>query len=201
MSEPGDPKTGDVREAARQLRRAAGAAKCWACACLHGSLNAIEQSIPADRRPGELAEAIAAARAKLVETRYDCLGCQECFPAAAMSALDVAGEACAAEPVEHRAGWPPLAGDYTVLRYQAPVAVCTLTDGELAVQVFKNAGPEVAIVGTMQTENLGIERLIQNILANPNIRYLILCGPDSRQAVGHLPGQSLLALVRHCLYP
>ena len=54
--------------------------------------------------------------------------------------------------------------------------------------------PEVAIVGTLHTENLGIERLVSNVLANPHIRFVIVCGPDSRQAIGHLPGQSLVAL-------
>jgi tetrahydromethanopterin S-methyltransferase subunit A len=51
-------------------------------------------------------------------------------------------------------------------------------------------------MGTLHTENLGIERLLMNVLSNPHIRYLILCGPDSRQAIGHLPGQSLAALSR-----
>ena len=49
-------------------------------------------------------------------------------------------------------------------------------------------------MGTMQTENLGIERLIRNTNANPNVRFLVLCGQDSQQTVGHLPGQSLSAL-------
>jgi len=40
----------------------------------------------------------------------------------------------------------------------------------------------------MHTENLGIERLITNILANPEIRFLILCGEDTQKAVGHLLG-------------
>ena len=35
---------------------------------------------------------------------------------------------------------------------------------------------------------------MQNVLANPNIRFLIMAGADSRQAIGHLPGQSLVAL-------
>jgi tetrahydromethanopterin S-methyltransferase subunit A len=55
--------------------------------------------------------------------------------------------------------------------------------------------PNVSIVGTLQTENLGIERLVTNVLANPNIRFLLLCGEDSRKRIGHLPGQSLLALI------
>jgi tetrahydromethanopterin S-methyltransferase subunit A len=126
--------------------------------------------------------------------KYDCLGCEVCYPPLAMNALNIETEACPAEKVEERAGWPPLPGAYTVLRYQAPVAVCTLTDDRLSTAVAAAAGPEVAIVGSCQTENLGIERLIQNMLANPNIRFLIVSGTDSRQTIGHLPGQSLVAL-------
>lgn len=48
-----------------------------------------------------------------------------------------------------------------------------------------------AIVGSLATENLGIERVIRNINANPNIRFLILCGRDSR---GHKAGQALIFL-------
>ncbi|MBX3680312.1 MAG: DUF4346 domain-containing protein, partial [Rhodocyclaceae bacterium] len=57
----------------------------------------------------------------------------------------------------------------------------------------------MAIVGTMRTENLGIEHLIRNLLPNPNIRFLLLCGDDTRKAIGHLPGQSLISLMRHGL--
>lgn len=115
----------------------------------------------------------------------------------AMNALDIQGSSCAAAQPDPRRGWPPLAGDYTVLRYRAPVAVCTLTDGPLAAGIATAGRPdEVSTVGTLQTENIGIERLVLNILSNPNIRFLVVCGPDSLQAVGHLPGQSLVALAR-----
>jgi tetrahydromethanopterin S-methyltransferase subunit A len=40
-------------------------------------------------------------------------------------------------------------------------------------------------------ENIGLEKMICNIVGNPNIRYIVLCG---RESVGHLPGESLLAL-------
>ena len=46
----------------------------------------------------------------------------------------------------------------------------------------------------MHTENLGIERVIKNVLANTRIRFLLLCGEDTQHAVGHLPGQSLESL-------
>ena len=53
-----------------------------------------------------------------------------------------------------------------------------------------------ALQAALQTENLGIERLITNVLANPFIRFVVVCGDDSRKMIGHLPGQSLVALAR-----
>jgi tetrahydromethanopterin S-methyltransferase subunit A len=97
------------------------------------------------------------------------------------------------EPAE-RHGWPPLPGDYHVVRYQAPVAVCALNSTSVAQQLSEHAPEGLAIVGTLHTENLGIGRIIRNTLANPNIRFLILCGADTQQAIGHLPGQSLQSL-------
>lgn len=184
----------DATEAARQLSEAAAAKKCWRCGCLHSSLRAIEDAFPLGQRPAALDEAIRSARARLTEVQYDCLGCEVCFPALAINALGVEGDACPSEAVQAREGWPPLPGSYSVLRYHAPVAVCTLTDETVLQTLVRSAGSEIAITGTMQTENLGIERLIQNTLANPNIRFVVLCGADSRQAIGHLPGQSLRAL-------
>lgn len=189
-----------VKEAAALLEEAAAARKCWACGCLHGTLDNVERSLPAGSRPPELTRAVEATRQHLLPVRYDCLGCELCYPAVALNALNrtetyaIDGTVCSTEAVEERAGWPPLPGDYTVLRYQAPVAVCTLTDVEL-MEAVATARPEgVAIVGTLQTENLGIERLIRNVTADPHIRSLILCGPDSLRTIGHLPGGSLLAL-------
>jgi len=181
-------------EAVAQLRAAAAAKKCWPCGCFRAAISAIEGAIPAEQRDSDLAEALAAGRERLEPVRYDCLGCEVCFPAIAMNALEVGGEACPTEAVPERAGWPPLPGAYTVLRFNAPVAVCTLTDQRLARELAAGADEAISIVGTLQTENLGIERVIRNVLANSNIRFLILCGPDSRQAIGHLPGQSVVAL-------
>lgn len=192
----------ELEDAAAQLQQAAAAKKCWACGCLHAALDTIERVLPAGERPATLEAALAMSRAQLTAVRYDCLGCDVCFPAVAVNAIhDSCGEPFAAEtcptaPVEARTGWPPLPGDYTVLRYQAPVAICTLTDNGLAASIARAADPGVAMVGTLQTENLGIERVITNLLANPNVRFLVVVGADSRQAIGHLPGQSLVALAR-----
>jgi tetrahydromethanopterin S-methyltransferase subunit A len=197
--------TGDgvLREAVAQLAEAAAAQKCWSCGCLHTGLAAIERAFSEGSRPAALESVIRTARERLAEVRYECLGCEICYPAIAINILGrlegelpLEVEICPASPVEAREGWPPLPGAYRVLRFGAPVAVCTLTDGRLADTLAERGADGIAIVGTLQTENLGIERLIQNMLANPNLRFLVVCGVDSRQAVGHLPGQSLIALAQ-----
>lgn len=202
-AEPAPERGAALEEAVAQLREAAAAKKCWPCGCLHHGVAAIQRAFPDGRRPAALDAALRLARERLVEVRYDCLGCEVCYPAVAVNVLGrlhgghaLEAAACPTGPVAERPGWPPLPGAYTVLRYGAPVAVCTLTDEHLAAVLAEEADPGLAIVGTLQTENLGIERLVQNVLANPNIRFLVACGADSRQALGHLPGQSLVALAR-----
>ena len=193
---PQQPNQTGVDEAVKHLSEAAAARKCWHCGCLHGSLRGIEGAYPAAARPEALTGIVELARSRLSDVKYDCLGCGGCWPALAINALGVEGEVCGSEPTSAREGWPPLPGAYTVLRYHAPVAVCTLTDEGLSKAVVPAGGAEIALVGTMHTENLGIERLVQNTLANSNIRFVVLCGADSRQAIGHLPGRSLVALAR-----
>jgi tetrahydromethanopterin S-methyltransferase subunit A len=193
-----------VAEAVAQLQEAAAAHKCWACGCLHHALETLDGGVSAAERPPELDAVMRAAHERLVPVRYDCLGCEVCYPARALNALSqVQGgwpaDACPTEAVEARPGWPPLPGAYTILRYRAPVAVCTLTDEILAREIAQTGDARLAIVGMLQTENLGIERVIANVVANTHIRFLLVCGADSRQTIGHFPGQSLVALAREGL--
>jgi tetrahydromethanopterin S-methyltransferase subunit A len=191
------------KEALAHVQDAMAAEKCRACGCFHNLLLALEKALPEVDGPEELRKMTLAAKLCLTEQSYDCLGCEVCLPPLVLNALTLAlGEAvsdlevCPAEKAVERQGWPPLPGAYQVLRYQAPVAVCTLTSRDLAEAVAREAGPEIAVVGTLHTENLGIERLIQNVLVNPYLRFVIVCGPDSQQVVGHYPGQSLVAVAR-----
>lgn len=48
-----------------------------------------------------------------------------------------------------------------------------------------------AMCGSCKTENLGLEKVIANYIANPNIRFMLLCGTEVK---GHLSGQSMVAL-------
>ncbi|MEM1538369.1 MAG: tetrahydromethanopterin S-methyltransferase subunit A [Candidatus Nezhaarchaeales archaeon] len=83
--------------------------------------------------------------------------------------------------------WPPLPGDYVVGDPESAVAICTLSS-RLEVKA------PYAIRGACRTENVGIERVIVNIVSNPNIRFLILCG---REVVGHEVGGCFKALKRY----
>jgi tetrahydromethanopterin S-methyltransferase subunit A len=196
---PSEEHKSDHEPALREsLERAAGAEKCWSCGCAHQLADAIG-SLPAEGRSEEVEAALQSLRSRLRTVEYDCLGCAVCIGAQGLNAL---GEIAEAGPLpsqeeQGRSGWPPRPGDYYVLRFGAPVAVCTLTDAELARRLAQAHPHEVSMVGTLQTENLGIERIIANVTADPNIRFLVLCGEDSKGKVGHLPGQSFLSLARN----
>lgn len=185
-----------------ELRSAMSATKCHRCGCFQDTVRALEGSSVLQ---GRIGPQLAEARALFEMKRYDCLGCEVCWPAVAANAaaeLDPAlaqASHCATEEPELREGWPPLPGDYRVLRFQAPVAVCTLNSDDLVHRLAMARPSGLAIVGSLHTENLGIEHLIRNLLPNPNVRFLVVCGEEARKAVGHLPGQSLVSLVQHGL--
>ena len=84
-------------------------------------------------------------------------------------------------------GWPVVNGDYVIGDPESPVAAATLASH--IEQIPADAG--AAISGPCKTENLGIEKMIANIISNPNIRFLVLCGSEVQ---GHITGQSIEAL-------
>ncbi len=83
--------------------------------------------------------------------------------------------------------WP---GDYEIGDSESCVAVITLSEH------FKFDEEKVAIWGPMRTENLGIEKVIANVLSNPNIRFILICGEEIK---GHRSGQTLIALIENGL--
>lgn len=87
--------------------------------------------------------------------------------------------------------WPPISGDFEVGDPSHCVAICTLGK-KISVDT------EYAIIGTCKTENIGIERVIINVISNPKIRFLILSGPE---VPGHLTGRSLRALYQNGVDP
>jgi tetrahydromethanopterin S-methyltransferase subunit A len=98
-------------------------------------------------------------------------------------------------------GYPPEEGCYLRGNDYSPVAVLVILrwpreetppDIENLVRVGVESG--AALSGTLQTENIGLEKVICNIVSNPNVRHLVVCGPESP---GHLVGETILTLVRN----
>jgi len=85
-------------------------------------------------------------------------------------------------------GWPIVQGDFHTGDVKSPVAVVTM-GSHLDEEGICNAG--AAICGSCKTENLGLEKVIANVISNPNIRFVLTCGTEVK---GHLSGQSLIAL-------
>lgn len=87
-------------------------------------------------------------------------------------------------------------GEYHVLSLEAncPVTITTLASPDLADQIYEAKPRGLSIVGKAETENIGIEKIIRNVLAVPSIRYLILCGEESE---GHYSGNTISCLIHH----
>lgn len=97
--------------------------------------------------------------------------------------------------------YPPEEGCYLRGNDYSPVAVVVILkfireetppDIELITRIAIETG--AALAGTLQTENIGLEKVICNVIADPNIRYIVTCGPESP---GHLTGETLKALVEN----
>jgi len=97
--------------------------------------------------------------------------------------------------------YPPEEGRYLRGNDFSPVAVAVVLNCDadkipLDIERLVRAGVEsgAALSGTVQTENIGFEKILCNIVANPNIRYLVLGGPESE---GHLTGEAMKALIQN----
>jgi tetrahydromethanopterin S-methyltransferase subunit A len=96
--------------------------------------------------------------------------------------------------------YPPEEGRYLRGNDFSPVAVAIILNCDAdkvppELERLVRAGIEsgAALSGTVQTENIGFEKIVCNIVANPNIRYLVVGGPESE---GHLTGEAMKALIR-----
>ncbi|MEA3488498.1 MAG: tetrahydromethanopterin S-methyltransferase subunit F [Euryarchaeota archaeon] len=85
-------------------------------------------------------------------------------------------------------GWPLVTGDYEVGDPQSCVAISS-NGSYFHMEHLKG----VAIQGPDKTENIGLEKIITNVISNPNIRFLIAGGAE---VPGHISGGTLLALVK-----
>jgi len=93
-----------------------------------------------------------------------------------------------AEKKSAASGWPISKGDFQSGDANNCTAVITM-GSHLDEKGLCDAG--AAICGSCKTENLGIEKVIANVISNPNIRFVLTCGTEVK---GHLSGQTFKAL-------
>ena len=85
--------------------------------------------------------------------------------------------------------WPSYMGDYLLGNDESRVAVLIIGRGTVDIpsELYR-------IKGTVKTENLGLEKVLLNIVSNPSIRYLVVCG---KEEFGHFPGDAVVNLARN----
>jgi tetrahydromethanopterin S-methyltransferase subunit A len=176
--------------------------KCQQCGCMQETLDALSSCLATDdaNEAQTLARDIAAWRQQMQPIRYPCLGCAYCYPAVAQNLFPAAFPSLRLLPSLHcdfeirGEAWPPVVGDYEVLNPQAAVAVSTLASVFLVDAIAKRQPQGLALIGKTETENIGVDKVVKNMIANPALRFLILAG---KEAPGHRSGSTLLALAAH----
>ena len=207
-----------IKEVHQELDNVRQVKKCTACECFLDVIEGVKADLEKiDTQESKSAqEDMKCWLSEGNKERHACYGCEECLPISPYNRFSArlkgdgitmapnsqtvetnscgCGDACKPLTLQTKTikKWPIIEGDYILGNPKASVAICTLADKDLPNEL-KAAGllEHIAIAGTLSTENLGIERTIRNLTANPNIRYLILCGKDSR---GHRAGQAILSL-------
>jgi len=96
------------------------------------------------------------------------------------------------EKKEPAKGWPVVKGEFDVGDPKSVVAVATCGSHFNQFPIKAGAG----IFGPFKTENLGIEKIVANVISNPNIRFVIVCGSEVK---GHISGDALIALYKYGL--
>ncbi len=184
-----------------ELQEGMGLPKCKKCGCMKEALETLQASLPLTQIDGasDLLRTVGALLQQVEPIEYACLGCAYCFPAVALNvfhqsfldARHAPSPSCGFEVREQT--WPPVPGEYFACcdGPTCPVAVATLGSVDLAEKLARIRPKELCIVGKIETENIGIDKIIKNTVSNPTIRYLLLAGKDP---AGHLPGKTLLAL-------
>jgi len=207
----------EVVPAIREIARGMKLEKCRKCGCMKDALDQGERAFATSDEPKirSLVPLISRYQAKMKPLAYDCIGCKKCWGADATIALaehfdEIEIDRCAAEdertcgrpsmaPATFQtyqgqsttAPWPPHPGDYVLGNPEGTVAVCTLSNRDLPRRLIAAGEPALAIAGRCDTENIGIEKVVLNLLANPGIRWLVICGEDAN---GHRVGDAFLRL-------
>jgi len=198
--------------ALHEIQRGMALRKCRKCGCMKDALDAAGGAFRNAGEPEirELLPIIEGHQNAMERIAYDCIGCKKCWGADAIIELanhfeEIVPSECsndegssarreylsAAASGQIENTWPPHPGEYVVGNPAGSVAICTLSNRELPQKLIAAVGSDLAIAGRCDTENIGIEKVVLNLLANTHIRWLLLCGVE---APGHRAADAFLRL-------
>jgi tetrahydromethanopterin S-methyltransferase subunit A len=185
-----------------EIQRGMDLTRCRKCGCMKGTLENLKASLPLlkIKDAKELLENVNEWYGQLTPLEYPCLGCKYCIPPEAMTWLTAkypiltSATLSTCEITVNDDSWPPVEGEYTVLDSSAPVGVSTLASEKLEGKLVKLKPEGLCMVGKTETENIGVDKIIKNVVSNPAISFLILAGKDT---AGHQAGKTLLALIEN----
>jgi tetrahydromethanopterin S-methyltransferase subunit A len=208
LSEKGRPDImEDLKELLVKAEKISKIEKCETCQCFYDVLMEMREVLEKGNGNKELKRRLNEIIEK-AKISHDCLGCDPCLPVPISNLLHeigggkirqarICGTVCKPILVSIRSkatSWPVEQGEYVLGLPDAPVAICTLGSDEIPEKIAGSLGKELfAIAGKTYTENIGLEKIVKNTISNSHIRFLIVCGKDTR---GHMAGQSLLSLIR-----
>ena len=198
--------------ALREIEKGMALRKCRKCGCMKEALDAASRTFRnvEEQEIRELLPTIEGHQSSMEPIAYDCIGCKKCWGADAIIQLansfeEVAPTEChgdnsrsakrqdlsSATISQKGCSWPPHPGEYIVGNPAGSVAICTLSTRELPPKLIASVGADLAIAGRCDTENIGIEKVVLNLLASSHIRWLVLCGVE---ALGHRAADAFLRL-------
>jgi tetrahydromethanopterin S-methyltransferase subunit A len=193
---------GGIIQVQSALQEGVGLAKCQKCGCMSDALAILADQLPAIGavETDSLAARVSEWSMQMQPVQFACLGCATCYAALAQNAFADAfpttmqSGAAQCDFQVRPAGWPGVLGEYFVIDPGAPVAVSTLGSVALAVELAKLKPAGLAIVGKTETENIGIDKVVRNIVTNKAIHFLVVAG---NEPAGHLSGRTILALAHN----
>lgn len=182
-----------------ELQRGMRLSKCIKCGCMKGTLENLKASLPLlkTKDSKELLKSVNTWLSQLQPLEYPCFGCKFCIPPEAMTLLTKKYPKLASSTLStceikvSSDSWPPVEGEYTIIDKSAPVAVSTLASAKLEERLVKAKPEGLCIIGKTETENIGIDKIVKNVISNPAISQIIIAGKDPE---GHQSGKTLLAL-------
>jgi len=189
-----------------EIQTAIALPKCQQCGCMQGTLRKADDFLlTTNPETDDLKRVVKQSLSQMQPVKYECLGCDYCYAGVIENNLGAMypgfaalGELSCEFKVRDDEAWFPVAGEYFVVDKAGTVAVTTLSSLELAGELARKQPAGLSVAGKTETENIGVDKLVKNVISSSTIRFLVVAGAESQ---GHQTGATLLALAQNGIDP